>query len=303
LKAPGKTSQDVRTEEKTVLDPSKILGNEIIYARNRGTLVIIAGAGVSVSSGIPDYEGLIHLLQSHKQASKIDRGESFDKYLGRLEQNGVPVRDIIVEKFQFNHDVESGKKIKIKPNDYHTEILRVFQRPREIKLVTLNFDNLFSEAAEDLWPGESYNSRFYNALTVGTDFKGITYLHGNIAHSCKSELVITRQDYSRAYLNHDFNVGNSSMFLSDCFRDTDRIKLIVGARFSDPIFDFFFSYWNKIESTYILLPEKNDNGQKAWGDKGVKPLIYPYCATKKSHEGLLHLFKAWNKMIQTGIMT
>jgi NAD-dependent SIR2 family protein deacetylase len=99
-----------------------ILNTEILNARNRGDLVIITGAGISVPSGAPDYHGLVRYLRTQLGTPPPNRAESYDKYLGRAESAGFNIRTELRSILRYKQDPQTGELIELQPNEYHYEI-------------------------------------------------------------------------------------------------------------------------------------------------------------------------------------
>ena len=68
--------------------------SEIFEALEEGKLVIFAGAGVSMDSpsGLPSFSDLAS--QIGDGCASIKKGEAIDRYLGRLQNDGVGVHSL-----------------------------------------------------------------------------------------------------------------------------------------------------------------------------------------------------------------
>ena len=79
--------------------------------------------------------------------------EREERYLGRVHEHGVNVHERAAE-ILLNPDS--------KPHELHRLLLELFPSPRSVRLVTTNFDNHFSIAAEALF--DSKVETFYGPL-------------------------------------------------------------------------------------------------------------------------------------------
>ena len=174
----------------------------LFEAQRNGTLVIFAGAGVSMGppSNLPSFEDLADEVAS----GILERSESepFDQFLGRLFSKGV--------------DVHARTKNLIdkpdsKPNRLHKALVSLFASSASLRIVTTNFDRHFTSVAKDIFV-DGINIFSAPALPLGHEFNGIVYLHGCIDRELK-DLVLTDQDFGRAYLTY----GWAARFLQAMF--------------------------------------------------------------------------------------
>ena len=148
------------------------LDDELLTAQQNGKLVIFAGAGVSIAppSNFPDFANLANKVNNIAgKPLHFDREEPIDRFLGKLKKQDINVHRIVQRELM---DPES------RPTELHSSILSIFKDPKEIKIVTTNFDIHFSTAASHM----SLNIPIYKApaLPLGRDFNGIIYLHGSV---------------------------------------------------------------------------------------------------------------------------
>src|SRR5579875_2621419 len=89
----------------------------LIDAQKRGSLVLFAGAGVSMDapSSYPNFLSLATDLGG--AAYPIEEHELIDRYLGRLVENGIPVHERVKPRLS---DPAS------RPNHLHESIVRLF---------------------------------------------------------------------------------------------------------------------------------------------------------------------------------
>src|SRR5262249_44426478 len=119
-----------------------------------------------------------------------------------------------------------------KPNSMHCDILRLFESPRVLRLVTTNFDLHFSTAALEVFRNSNELETYYApALPLGHWFSGIAYLHGGVDKPA-DRLVLTDSDFGRAYLTE----GWARLFLQRIF-ETFTV-LFIGYSHSDPVMNY-----------------------------------------------------------------
>lgn len=67
------------------------------------------------------------------------------------------------------------------PTDLHRELVRLFGDPAKVRIVTTNFDNHFTDAATEVFPGKDVPEFHAPALPLGDDFEGIVYSRRDIS--------------------------------------------------------------------------------------------------------------------------
>jgi hypothetical protein len=251
----------------------------ILAAQREGMLVVFAGAGVSIPppSNLPSFWKLAEILA----AGTTSPTEPLDQFLG-----GLPPDLRIHER---TRSVLSGSASK--PNTLHRDLLRVFLRPQNVRLVTTNFDNHFATAAEEIFPGANPELFAAPALPVGSQFAGIVHIHGSITRD-PSRLVITDQDFGRAYLTE----GWARRFIQEVF--LNYVVLFVGYSHSDPVMHHLARGLPPGASNnrrFILVPHEN-NDRRMWANLGITDLVYPI-ASDRDHSALQVCLAAWASSI------
>lgn len=168
---------------------------------------------------LPSFEGLAKQIGSREQ---LDQGEKdrLDWYLGQLVEQGVRVHDRAADILTPDDS---------KPTALHRDLLRLFETPERVRLVTTNFDHHFESAAEALWSGQTLPEIWQApGLPVGNDFRGLIYVHGRLGGP-NERLVLTDADFGRAYLTE----GWARRFLVRLFPEFT--VLFVGYSHSDPV--------------------------------------------------------------------
>lgn len=197
--------------------------DEILEANEEGKLVIFAGAGVSVDSpaSLPNFSKLADEI-ANKCREKRKRKESIDEFLGRLQNNNVDVKEIVKEILQ---NPES------KPNKLHKGIVNIFKTPKQLKIITTNFDSHFSACIKEKYQ-DDVETYYAPVLPLGNDFTGLVYLHGSINKNIR-HMVLTDSDFGKAYLT----LGWTTRFIRAVF--ATYTVLFIGYSFNDPIMKYF----------------------------------------------------------------
>lgn len=175
--------------------------NGILDAARNGTLVVFAGAGVSMGppSNLPSFEELAAYI-ADGTGSPVQK--PFDRFLGNLALDHVPVHKKAAERLSVPES---------RPKPLHHDLLKIFGSVDRVKIVTTNFDTHFESASIEVF-GQLPVLYQAPALPRGSDFDGIVHVHG--ALSRPADLVLTDADFGRAYLTE----GWARRFLVDLFR-------------------------------------------------------------------------------------
>ena len=147
--------------------------DSLFKAQKDGSLVVFAGAGVSIPppSNFPDFNLLAEQVAAGVLSKEKD--EPVDRFLGRLKDKGVEVHEKV-------RRILSDRNSK--PNALHVDLLRLFEEPNKFRLVTTNFDLHFTSAGVERFPTlDSFEIYSAPALPLGSSFSGIVYLHGSVA--------------------------------------------------------------------------------------------------------------------------
>ena len=230
---------------------------ELLDAMRDERLVIFAGAGVSIGqpAGLPNFEDLARTVGLGTGEAPRD-DESEDAYLGRLKQSrSVRVHELAAQEL---------KRRNPKPNDLHSNLLRIYLNTEYVRLVTTNFDLLFEKAAHEVLSSQPELFRA-PALPLGRSFRGIVHVHGALTHP--SEMVITDADFGRAYLTE----GWARRFLVDLF--SSFTVLFVGYSHRDIVMRYFARALPASQTKRFALTNERD--QARWSPLNIEPIVYP----------------------------
>ena len=218
-------------------------------------LVVFAGAGVSMPApaGLPDFEGLAGAIAMGTGETR-DESEPVDRFLGRLKSKGANVHARAAEVLQDSNP---------QPSALHSDLLRLYQRPESVRVVTTNFDVLFEQAAQGVFDSPPATATA-PALPRGTAFNGIVHVHGALTHP--DDMVLTDEDFGRAYLTE----GWARRFLIDLFRS--HAVLFVGYNHSDLVMTYLGRALPSGTSERFALTDDPDN--QKWRLLGIEPIGY-----------------------------
>ena len=252
--------------------------DEILRAREDGMLVVFAGAGVSMGppSCLPNFPQLVKQIAEQCAEDFSERKHpAFDEYLGELDIKYGMVneraRAIIGRSDSF-------------PNILHRDISQLFTADN-LRIVTTNFDRHFSTAIEKLKAEEHFdmlpNEFSAPALPRGDKFKGVVYLHGNIAQDAE-ELIVTDTDFGRAYLSE----GWASDFVRALY-SSDYTILFIGYSHSDPMLKYLargLRIRKNNKFSFVSGKEIRKGKDAFWSSLGVG--VIPFPMSNKKNKGL-----------------
>lgn len=256
----------------------------IIDARKQGKLVLFAGAGVSIDAP-SNYPNFLDLAEEIGGAAfpKPDM-EPVDRYLGRLEQEGLSVH----ERVKWRLSLPDSR-----PNHLHQSIVRLFGRTDAIRIVTTNFDDHFRGAATEVF-GNAPEVYRAPALPLGDDFMGIVHLHGSVRDDART-LVLTDADFGRAYLTQ----GWARYFVQRLFAEF--VVLFVGYSHQDlPLLYLArgISAASPGPGRYALTSPASDTD---WRNLGITPVHYPIrTAPRAAHGALGECLAKWAEIANLG---
>ena len=240
----------------------------LLNALRDGRLVVFAGAGVSMGppANLPGFRELARQI-AEGTGLTIEKDELEDRFLGQLKAAGTDVHQIAAQRLQHNNP---------QPKDLHRNLLRLYRRTEDIRIVTTNFDLLFEEAA-----GEE-NPKVSNApaLPLGQRFQGIVHIHGSV--NDPEEMVLTNLDFGRAYLTEAD--GWARRFLVALF--ANHTVLFVGYSHNDTIMTYLTPSLPRDDTgrRYALIGDQSDDPER-WRSLGIEPIAFPQ-SNKNDYAGL-----------------
>ena len=221
-----------------------------------GELVVFAGAGVSMGEPacLPSFKELAEKI-AQGTGEVLQDGESEDHFLGRLHQKDVKVHKRAVRGLRGSNP---------KPTALHENLLRLYQKSEQVRVVTTNFDLLFEQAAQDVF-GTVPKVSQAPELPRGRDFNGIAHIHGDLKHP--QGIVLTDEDFGRAYITDAW----ARDFLVELFGHFT--VLFVGYSHNDIILTYLARALSSDETKPRFA--LTDDSVQRWKSLGIEPVIYP----------------------------
>ena len=240
----------------------------LLNALRDGRLVVFAGAGVSMGppANLPGFHELARQI-AEGTGLTIEKDEPEDRFLGQLKAAGTDVHQIAAQRLQHNNP---------QPKELHRDLLRLYRRTEDVRIVTTNFDLLLEEAAG----GENPKVSNAPALSLGQRFQGIVHIHGSVNEP--EEMVLTNLDFGRAYLTEAD--GWARRFLVDLF--ANHTVLFVGYSHNDTIMTYLTPSLPRddIGRRYALIGDQSDEPER-WRNLGIEPIAFPQ-SNKNDYVGL-----------------
>jgi len=233
----------------------------LLSALRDDSLVVFAGAGVSAGepASLPKFSALAESI-AHGTGQTRRPHEPEDVFLGRLQHQGVRVHDVAAGILRNNRYGDTPRSTCL-----HRDLLRLYPEPGAVRIVTTNFDLLFSDAARTVFPEQPELFKA-PALPLGRAFNGIVHVHGCLIRP--HEMVLTDADFGRAYLTE----GWARRFLVELFRSFT--VMFVGYSHDDTVMKYLARALPAHESQRrFALTDKPDGDH--WPVLGIEPLSYP----------------------------
>jgi|GEM_PF-1568875 len=226
---------------------------KLLDAIENDDLVVFAGAGVSIPepSKLPNFKQLA-LDISKNTPLKINEEEHIDRFLGKIA-------DLYNNPYYVHNQVFERLRLVSKPNYMHEYILKLFKR--KIRIVTTNFDNLFSISAKE--NNIQLNEYCAPALPLGDNFEGLVYLHGNIYDRIEN-LVVTDKDFAQAYICR----GWATRFLQELFEKYT--VLFIGYSYNDTILNYL-TRGIVSNNLFAFVPDERSGD---WDNLGIHAIKY-----------------------------
>ena len=257
----------------------------LLDARREGSLVVFAGAGVSIPppSNYPNFERLAEEIAAGSALVR-EEYEPLERFLGRLESRGVRVHQLARDRLS---DPSS------KPNRLHHDLLGLFDSKFGVRVVTTNFDPHFTTAAREVF-GSGITTFDAPALPLGNGFEGIVHLHGTVERNAE-QLVLTDGDFGRAYLTE----GWASRFLQAMF--ARYTVLFVGYSHSDVVMNYLArGLPPDTQGRRYALTHESEPGR--WNLLGVSPIVYPTTEAPNEHSALGESLGRWVRVARMGAL-
>ena len=233
----------------------------IVKAKQNNKLVIFAGAGVSMDSGLPDWNTLVEALQSEIDEKENDPLKAAQLHFNhrRKKENLDRLKEILKYK-QTKYNLIHEQIVKLSPNH----------------IITTNFDDHFEQIINNEHLKYSIVKKDANLPDCKTN-SFLVKMHGDIA---EKNIVFKENDYKKYHKDFPLIKG----FVEGVF--ATHLVLFIGFSFDDPNLKRILDRVNKIldgnnQPPYLLyIPSKDDEHEyvdskiKELTSKGVKVVEY-----------------------------
>lgn len=264
--------------------------DDLIEAQRNGQVVFFCGAGISIPAGLPSFAKLTENIAAKLHATDHDfiktmmENNDFDRVFTWLRQQ--------YPREQVDRYILNAVRVPRNPLTLnHANLLKLSVNPLGKSLIiTTNFDRLFERAETNL---KYFCAPYLPDLTADQDSSGIVYLHGrwerpDSTGRKKHNLVISSQDFGRAYLAH----GWAARFLSDILKT--RTIVLIGYSGDDTLVRYLLeglSVENDDARPDIYAFERGTEGEisRKWSALGVRGIA---CA---GHDVLWGSIDEWSR--------
>lgn len=290
--------------------------NELVSTQEKGEVIFICGAGVSLTVGLPSFRGLVEGIyeelgeewQPHpaEREGMRDGGSYFGQYdrvlrslERRLAASNLPRQQGMRQR------IRASIRTLLAPPDTelpdHAALLDLSRDENgQTRLVTTNFDTLFERA----WRNVHGNQIASHAgpgmpLPKTAAFSGVLHLHGRLAdnqlgHS-ETDLVLTSAEFGEAYLRSAW----ASRYVYDLARACAIV--LVGYQADDPPMRYLLEVleadrerYPDLRKVYAFAPIEADGDEERaiWEAKGAYPILYTK-AEDGNHSALYEALREW----------
>lgn len=307
---------------------------ELMLARDRGEVLFMTGAGVSMAepSNLPLFRGLVldiakqldarlgaamelwvEALRSRKRDDPIPPTSTFAEDLDprqHAEFNRF-VRgdyDMVLGMLERRMPVQPGMASSMRlaaaeildaahqPNHLHTALNVLARRNDRLCVATTNFDRLHERAAKRPKP-PSYGLEGLPRPSRDPDFHGVFHIHGVLEPGRSRHLVLTDQDFGDLYLRRRLT--------ADFIYDATRIfrLAIIGYSLNDAPFRYLLNavagdtrHFSDLKERYAFVPRRPDDlvVQADWAARSIVPVCYD---DADKHAELGRLLQAWAESV------
>jgi hypothetical protein len=274
----------------------------LLERRDRGRVVFLCGAGVSLSAGMPTFYKLTKYVVDFFDPPKDSAIESeFSPWVEDAESGEerpkTPLDQIFHLLYQEYGREEVNALVASRLRDAgtdrtksveHSVIARISSdHEGKPQIVTTNFDLLF-ELALGKAECKIYQPPAFPDISLGVPLNGITYLHGRLQESDAEQhpYVLSSADFGRAYLSE----GWSTNFIRSLLKSYTVV--LVGYQAEDPPVKYLLQGLNHDglsdrSNLYAFDKGEPEDIEAKWRDRGVTAIA---C---KDYPSLWQSLEAW----------
>ena len=296
----------------------------LLLAHARGEVLFIAGAGISMPAGLPDFRGLVlnvykqcdtpvydviskmpikacnqcHMNLSglnYAQAAEVRRfiNGDYDVVLGMLERrmDGQSHGKSSMRKAVVRELMDA----KAKPAPMHNALMRLANRGGPVTIITTNFDLLLEDAAKKPQL-QTYTLGGIPRPMHLNDFAGILHIHGALDRDPDriSDLIVTDQDFGEYYLRRrvvpDFIYDAARLFhlvLVGYSANDAPMRYLLNAVAGDSV------HFKDLKERFSFVGTQDPVEEADWKGRGITPIPYD---PVNNHVELLKTFERWAKL-------
>lgn len=276
--------------------------DDLLYECDKGNVVFLCGAGVSIPSGLPSFSEL-----TQKVAAQFDPDPSspVTQALKPWIENDLEIPPAARVSFDQIFNLIYSRIPEKRVNDYIKEILGGYEAdtwPHDLisslsanedgypQIVTTNFDTLFERSGKKL-------VRFEPPLLPNLDHRnaspvGITYLHGRLVDNDEKQpnYVLSSSDFGRAYLAE----GWATSYVRELLKN--HYVVMVGYTAEDPPVKYLLqgldsSSNHERSKLFVFDSGTIDEVHEKWKGRGVTPMAYQWT---KDHRHLWETIRSWS---------
>jgi hypothetical protein len=299
----------------------------LLLAHARGEVLFIAGAGISRSSGLPDFRELV--LDVYEKLDKpvhdvllkipatacnhwnADVSGLTDQQSAEIKRFVVGDYDVVLGMLERRMDGQSSPlssvrraiaaKIRlpgIRPAPIHSALMRLADRGGAITIVTTNFEHLLEDAATAKSGVQTYALGGIPRPGRSADFAGVLHIHGALDRNPArtADLIVSDQDFGEFYLRR--------RVVSDFIYDAARLfnLVLVGYSVNDPPMRYLLNAVAADGTRFDDLKERftfvgsgavDHVALEDWKGRGITPIHYD---SVNNHSTLLQALQRWAEL-------